>query len=251
VRLLRNMSAARPVFSLFLAHALDTHARHLSEGNRLADSYPIRRDAVELWQTLRVTAGSAVDRSLAWSLFELSKFRRKNDRDALREELRLAAAAVEIFRQVEPLDAPGLGDALYLYADRMLELDQNQEAVTYATESVIYFEDATSNDPKYSLNLIFSLSLASACLACTDGATLALKYAKRAVEVQRGRKDVGDKQYDAHLRKLVMDVLFRATEMDMQEAITWLQELQGLGGGGGMCLFLLFDPQLGELTTDL
>jgi len=242
VRLLRNMSAARPVFSLFLAHALDTHARHLSEGNRLADSYPIRRYAVELWQTLRVTAGSAVDRSLAWSLFELSKFRRKNDRDALREELQLAADAVEIFRQVEPLDAPGLGDALYLYADRMLELDQNQEAVTYATESVIYFEDAASNDPKYSLDLIFSLSLASACLACTDGATLALKYAKQAVEVQRGRKDVGGQQYDAHLRKLLMDVVFRATEMDLEEeASIWLQELQSLGGGG-MCRFSLFNP---------
>jgi hypothetical protein len=242
VKLLRNMSAARPVFSLFLAHALDTHARHLLEGNQQADSYSIRRYAVELWQTLRVTAGSAVDRSLAWSLFELSKFRRRNDRNALREELQLAEDAVEIFRQVEPLDAPGLGDALYLYADRMLELDQNQEAVTYATESVIYFEDAASNDPKYSLDLIFSLSLASACLACTDGATLALKYAKQAVEVQRGRKDVGGQQYDAHLRKLVMDVVFRATEMDLEEeASTWLQELQSLGGGG-MCWFSLFNP---------
>jgi len=231
------MSAARPVFSLFLAHALDTHARHLSEGNRLADSYPIRRDAVELWQTLRVTAGSAVDRSLAWSLFELSKFRRRNDRDALREELQLAADAVEMFRQVEPLDAPGLGDALFLYADRMLELDQNQEAVTYATESIIYFEDAASKDRKYSLDLIFSLSLASACLACTttDGATLALRYAKQAVEVQRGRKDIGGQQYDAHLRKLVMDVVFRATEMDLEEEQSiWLQELQSLGGGEGL-----------------
>jgi len=231
--LLRSMSAARPVFSLFLAHALDTHAHHLSEANRKGDSYSVRQDAVELWQMLRATAGGAVARSLAWSLFELAKFRRKGDRNALREELQLAESAVEVFRNVEPLDAPGLGDALYLYADRMLELDKNQEAVTYAEESVLYFQEASDKDPKYALDLIFSLSLASACLACTERDDYALEYAKRAVEVQRGRIGVGDKQYDAHLRKLLMDVVFRATEMNKQdEAAPWLRELQNLGDSG-------------------
>jgi tetratricopeptide (TPR) repeat protein len=240
--LLRSMSAARPVFSLFLAHALDTHAHHLSEANRKGESYAIRQDAVELWQMLKATAGGAVARSLAWSLFELAKFRRKGDRNALREELRLAENAVEVFRDIEILDAPGLGDALYLYADRMLELDKNQEAVTYAEESVIYFQEATDKDPKYALDLIFSLSLASACLACTERDDYAFEYAKRAVEVQRRRSGVGDKQYDAHFRKLLMDVVFRATEMDKQdEAAPWFQELQSLGGLGGMHPFSLFD----------
>ena len=240
--LLRSMSAARPVFSLFLAHALDIHAHHLSEANRRGDSYSVRQDAVELWQMLKATAGGAVARSLAWSLFELSKFRHKGDRNALREELRLAESAVEVFRDVEPLDAPGLGDALYLYADRMLELDKNQEAVTYAEESVVYFREASDEDPKYALDLIFSLSLASACLACTERDDYAFDYAKRAVEVQHGRMGVGDKQYDAHLRKLLMDVVFRATEMDKQdEAEPWLQELQKLGVSGGMHRFSLFD----------
>jgi hypothetical protein len=240
--LLRSMSAARPVFSLFLAHALDTHAHHLSEANRKGDSYSVRQDAVELWQMLRATAGGAVARSLAWSLFELAKFRRKGDRNALREELQLAESAVEVFRNVEPLDAPGLGDALYLYADRMLELDKNQEAVTYAEESVLYFQEASDKDPKYALDLIFSLSLASACLACTERDDYALEYAKRAVEVQRGRIGVGDKQYDAHLRKLLMDVVFRATEMNKQdEAAPWLRELQNLGDSGGVHPFSLLD----------
>jgi tetratricopeptide (TPR) repeat protein len=232
VTLLRSMSAARPVFSLFLAHALDNHAHNLSEANRKGESYSVRQDAVEHWQTLRATAGGAVARPLAWSLFELSKFRRRGDRNALREELQLAEDAVELFREVEPLDAPGLGDALYLYADRMLELDKNQEAVTYAEESVHCFQEAADKDPKYALDLIFSLSLASACLACTEGAEYAFMYAKRAVEVQRGRIGIGDKQYDAHLRKLLMDVVFRATEMEMQdEAAPWLQELENLTGG--------------------
>ncbi|KAH9964229.1 hypothetical protein BC827DRAFT_1189776 [Russula dissimulans] len=236
VTLLRSVSSTRPAFSLFLAHALDTHAHDLSEANRKGESYSIRRDAVELWQRLKVSARGAIARPLAWSLFELAKFRHSgHNRDLLREELRIAELAVEVFRDVEPLDTRGLGDALYLFADRMLELDRNQEAVTYAEESVLYFREAASEDPKYALDLIFSLSLASSCLACTERADYAFEYAKQAVEVHHGRKAAGvaDEQYTAHLRKLLVDVFFRATEMDIQaEALPWFQELQTLGGLG-------------------
>ena len=241
--LLRNMSVARPVFSLFFAHALDTHAHHLLGAKRIGESYSVRQEAVEHWQALRATAGGAVARPLAWSLFDLAKLRRKDaDRQVLREEFRIAESAVGMFREAEPLDAPGLGDALYLYADRMLELDRNQEAATYAEESVMYFQEA-AKDPKYALDLIFSLSLASACLACTERDGAALEYAKQAVEVQRGRRDVGDPQYDAHLRKLLMDVVFRATEMDRpDEAAPSFEELQSLGGPeDGTQRFSLFD----------
>ena len=243
VTLLRNMSVARPVFSLFLAHALDTHAHHLSEANRNGESYLVRQDAVEHWQTLKATAGGAVARPLAWSLFELAKFRRKGaNRQALHEESRIAESAVEMFREVKPLDAPGLGDALYLYADRMLEVDKQQEASTYAEESVMYFQEAASKDPKYALDLIFSLSLASACLACTERDDAAFEYAKQAVEVQRGRRGVGDPQYDAHLRKLLMDVVFRATEMDRPgDAAPYHEELQSLGSSDGTHQFSLFN----------
>ena len=244
VTLLRSMSVARPVFSLFLAHALDTHAHQLSEANRKGESYSVRQDAVEHWQMLKATADGAVARPLAWSLFDLAKFRRKDaDRQALREEFSIAECAVEMFREAEPLDAPGLGDALYLYADRMLELDKNQEAATYSEESVMYFQEPASKDPKYALDLIFSLSLASACLACTERDDAALEYAKQAVEVQRGRRGVGDPQYDAHLRKLLMDVVFRAMEMDRpDEAAPLFEELQRLGGpADGTQRFSLFD----------
>jgi tetratricopeptide (TPR) repeat protein len=243
VTLLRSMSATRPVFSLFLAHALDTHAHHLSQANRKGESYSVRQNAVKHWQTLKTTAGGAVVRPLAWSLFELAKFRHKgSDRQALNEEFRIAESAVNMFRDVEPLDAPGLGDALYLYADRMLELDKNQEAATYAEESALYFQEAMLKDPKYAIDLIFSLSLASACLACTKRCDAAFEYAKQAVEVQRERGGVGGPKYDAHLRKLLTDVVFRATEMDRQdEAAPWYQELQSLGGSDGTYRFSLFD----------
>ena len=236
VTLLRSMSVARPVFSLFLAHALDTHAHHLSEADRKGDSYSVRQDAVECWQALKATAGGAVARPLAWSLFELAKFHRKGaNRQARYEELKIAESAVEMFREVEPLDAPGLGDALYFYADRMLELGRNQEAATYAEESISYFREAAWEDPKYyALDLIFSLSLASACLACTERDDAAFEYAKQAVEVQHGRGCAGEPQYDAHLRKLLMDVVFRATEMGrVDDAAPWYEELQSLGGSDG------------------
>ncbi|KAI0003778.1 hypothetical protein BJV74DRAFT_486607 [Russula compacta] len=228
VTLLRSISTTRPVFTLFLAHALDTHAHHLSEANRKGESYSTIQNAVELWQTLRVSAPEALVRPLAWALFHLAKFRHKGgDKNALREELRIAEAAVDMFREVEPMDTPGLADALYLFGDRMLELDKNQEAATYAEESVLYFRDASSKDKKYALDLIFSLSLASACLACTDRADDAFEYAKEAVEVQHGRMGVEDGKYVAHLQKLLMDVVYRAIEMEKpEEAAPWLQELQ-------------------------
>ena len=249
VTILRSMSVARPVFSPFLAHALDTHAHHLSEANRKEESYSVRRDAVEHWQTLIATVGGAVARPLAGSLFELAKFRRKGaDRQSLREEFRIAESAVEMFREAEPLDASGLGDALYLYADRMLELDRIQEARTYAEESVLCFRKAASKDPKYALDLIFSLSLASACLACTERDDAALEYAKQAIEFQRGRRGVGDPQYDSQLRKLLMDVVFRAVETDKpDDAAPWYEELQSLGGSGGTHRFSLLISDFDDL----
>jgi len=106
VTLLRIMSVARPVLSLFLAHAPDTHAHHLSQANRKGESYSVRLNAVEHWRTLKTTAGGAVARPLAWSLFELAKFRHKGaDRQALIEESRIAESAVEMFREAEPLEA--------------------------------------------------------------------------------------------------------------------------------------------------
>jgi len=239
VTFLRRMSSTRPVFSLFLAHGLDTHARHLLELKRTGESYSIRRDAVGLWQTLKgpTLPSGAIARPLAWSLVELAKFRHGGrDRDILREDLRNAKLAVDVFRDVEPLDNPGLGEALYLFADRMLELDKNQEAVTYAEESVHYFREAASEDPNFALDLIFSLSLASDCLACTERADYAFEHAKEAVEVHRGRKAAGvaDGVYTAHLRKLLIDVVSRARDLDMEfETLSWYKELQTLGGSVG------------------
>ena len=128
-----------------------------------------------------------------------------------------------------PLDIPGLADALYLFAIRMFELDKNREAATYAEESVQYLWEASAEDPKYALDLIFSLSLASSCLAYTERDEDAFEYAKQAIDVQHGRKGLEDKQYDAHLRRLLMDVVTRSMEINkMHEALPWLQELQAL-----------------------
>jgi tetratricopeptide (TPR) repeat protein len=243
VTLLRDMSATRPAFSLFLAHSLDTHAHHLSEANRKGESYSVRHDAVELWQTLKASAPDPIARPLAWSLFELAKFRHQGgERNVLHEELRIAECAVDVFRGVVPPDVLGLADALYLLADRMLELDKNREAAGYAEESVHYFREASAEDRKYALDLINSLSLASSCLAYTERDKDAFEYAKQSVEVQHMRKGVDDKQYDAHLRWLLMNVVFRSKEMDKEhEAHPWLQELQTLDPSVGTHGFLLFD----------
>ncbi|KAF8506590.1 hypothetical protein F5888DRAFT_1643628 [Russula emetica] len=243
VTLLHGMSATRPVFSLFLAHALDNHARILLQANYKCESHSIRHDAIELWQTLKVSAPNPIARPLAWSLFELSKFRQEGcERNVLREELRIAECAVDVFRGVVPLDIHGLAEALYLFAVRMIELDKNREAATYAEESVQYFREASAEDPKYALDLIFSLSLASSCLAYTERDEDAFEYAKQAVEVQHGRKGLEDKQYDAHLRRLLMDVVTRSMEMDkVHEALPWLQELQALDPSIGTRKFSHFD----------
>jgi tetratricopeptide (TPR) repeat protein len=247
VTLLYAMSATRSVFSLILAHALDNHARILLQANKKCESYYIRHDAIELWQTLKFSAPDPIARPLARSLFELSKFRHEGDeRNVLREELRIAECAVDAFRGVVPLDVPGLADALYLFAVRMLELDKNREAATYAEESVQYFREASAEDPKYALDLIFSLSLASSCLAYTERDEDAFAYAKQAVEVQHERKGLEDKQYDARLRRLLMDVIIRSMEMDkVREALPWLQELQALDPSIGTHKFSHSDRCMG------
>jgi tetratricopeptide (TPR) repeat protein len=231
--LLRTIRIERPVFSLILAHALDIHSHHLMKADRGAESFSTARDAVELWQTLRTFPPGPTMRRLAWSLFHLAKFRQTGgNKNVLNEELRTAETAVTVFREVSPLDVPGLGESLYLYADRMLELDKNREAATYAEESVQCFREARqeeSGKEKYALDLIFSLSLASSCLACTERAGDALEYAKQAVEVQHEREGTADGQNDI-LRRLLMDIMYRATEIDKQEeALPWFEELQRLG----------------------
>ena len=241
VTLFRTASVDRHVFSLFLAHALFTNSHQLSEANRKGESYTTIHETVEIWQTVQISSPVASKRPLAWALFELAKYRHKGaDKQKLRNELQIAETAVSTFRDVSPLDYAGLADALFLYADRMLELDKNRDAATYAEESVQYFREAREDHPqKYALDLIFSLTLASSCLACTERSVDALEYAKQAVEVQHERKGDGDQQYSNHLRKLLMDVVFRSTEMGMQqEAMPWMQELQQLG-----------DPEDGECSV--
>ena len=235
ITLLRSMTATRPIFSLFLAHALDNHAHQLSEANRKGESYSIRYDAVQLWQTLKVSAPGPIARPLAWSLFELAKFRhRGGHKNTLPEELRIAECAVDTFRGVIPLDVAGLADALYLLADRMLELDSNHEAATYAEESIHYFQEATAEDQKYALDLINSLTLASSCLAYTERAEDALEYTKQAVEIQRMRKGAEDKHYDARLRRLLIQVVRRSAEMNRgHEALPLFEELRALDPSGG------------------
>jgi tetratricopeptide (TPR) repeat protein len=232
VTLFRSASVDRHVFSLLLGHALFTNSHHLSEVNRKGESFTTIHEAVEIWQTVQISSPVASKRPLAWALFELAKYRHKGaDKQKLRNELQIAETAVSTFRDVSPPVYAGLADALFLYADRMLELDKNRESATYAEESVQYFREAREETPhKYALDLIFSLSLASSCLACTERSVDALEYAKQAVEVQHERKSDGDPQYTNHLRKLLMDVIFRSTEMGMQQdAMPWMQELQQLG----------------------
>ena len=161
---LRSMNVAHPGFLPFLADALDTHVHHLSRANRKGESYATRQDAVEHWQKLKIIAGDsdAVTRPLAWSLFHLANFRSSDEgKNARREELRLAQSAVDMFRQVVPLDAPDLGEALCHVAARMLDLDDNREAATYAEESIQYFREVSAGDPNYGHDPILSLSIAS------------------------------------------------------------------------------------------
>ena len=251
VVLLRGISVQRPVFSLILAHALDTYSHHLSDVNLNAVSYAIAQEAVELWRAMRPSAPSAITRPLAWALSHLAKFRRQDgDQDALRNELLASESAVGMFREVSPPDAAGLADALYLAADRSFELDKKHEAAFYAEESVQYFREAASQAPdKYALDLIFSLSLASSCLASVARTDDALEYAKQAVEVQRER--MGMVEYDIELRKLLTDVVLRFEEADRQwEALPWFQELQALGETRGTGEVPLSDQQVGCLSME-
>jgi tetratricopeptide (TPR) repeat protein len=233
VTLFRLASIDRPVFSLLLAHALFTNSLHIPEASRKHGSCTNIRQAVEIWKTVHISAPLASKRPLAWALFELAKYRHNgtDNNSILRIEVQIAETAVSTFRDVSPLDYAGLAEALFLYADRKLELNENRDAATYAEESVRYFREARKESPhKYALDLIFSLSLASSCFACTERSVDALNYAKQAVETQRERMSDGDPQYGNHLRKLLMDVVYRCTEMGMQQdALLWIQELQQLG----------------------
>ena len=235
VTLFRSASVDRHVFSLLLAHALSTHSHQLSEANIKSESYSTLHDAVELWQTLQISAPVATKRPLAWALFELAKYRHQDpDKQTLRNELQIAELAVNAFRDVSPSDYAGLADALYLCGRRMLELDNNSDAASCAEESVQYFREARDkSSDKYTVDLIFSLSLASSCLACTERSADALEYAKQAVGVHRERQDNGIAKYDDLLRKLLTDVVYRFMEMGrQQDALPWMQELEQLGMPG-------------------
>ena len=249
VNLLREMNATHPVFSFFLAHALDTHSHQLMEANRNGDSYTARQDAVELWQRLSTSAPGPIARPLALSLFELARFRyRGSDKKTLGESLKIAESAVEMFRTVEPLDGPRLADALYLVADRMFELDRNLEAAADAEESIHYLREASAEDQKYAPDLICSLSLASSCLAFSHRANDALEYSKEAVEIQRGRKAAEDtKLYNVRLGHLLCEVLARATGMDKQhEACPWIEELRSLSQSGDLRELVNFNMRPGD-----
>jgi len=64
-----------------------------------------------------------IARPLAWVAIQTCQFPSLKFPigNTLHEGLKIAESAVEVFREVVPLDAPGLGDALYLVAARMLE----------------------------------------------------------------------------------------------------------------------------------
>ncbi|KAH9012360.1 hypothetical protein EDB85DRAFT_1029406 [Lactarius pseudohatsudake] len=242
VPLLRGISAQRHVFSLILGHVLDTRSRQLLSANQIADSYSVAKEAVELWRALLMSAPGLIRRPLGWALVHQAKFRyRRNRTKAIREELGHAEFAVMLFRLVTPLDGAGLASALYLVADRMRELDERRAAAALAEEAVTRLQELNSKFPNvYSLDLIFSLSLASSCLSSTERASDALKYAKDAVEEQREREEAADVQYSAHLCQLLRDVVLRFTEMGRQEeARPWFEEMQSLGHSG----------EIGELTT--
>ncbi|KAI9439506.1 hypothetical protein H4582DRAFT_1534274 [Lactarius indigo] len=223
VTLLRSISAQRRVFSLILAPVLDTRSQQLLRANQIADSYSVAKEAVEHWRSLLMSAPELIRRPLGWALVHQAKFRhRRSRRKAIREELGHAEFAVMLFRLVTPLDGAGLASALYLVADRMRELDESRAAAALAEEAVTRLRELSSKDPDiYSLDLIFSLSLASSCLSRTERASDALKYAKDAVEEQREREDAD------------------AADVQQEEARPWFEEMQSLGHSG----------EIGELTA--
>ena len=158
-----------------------------------------------------------------------SEGRRTGHQGLLASEL-----AVRMFSEASTLDTGGLADVLCLFSDRLLELDRKHEAAIFSEQSVRYFHKAASQAPeKYTLDLIFSLSLASSCLASVARTDDALEYAKQAVGIQRER--IGAVGYDTQLRKLLTDVVLRFTEAGRQEeALTWIEQLQALGETRGI-----------------
>ena len=252
VTLFRRASVDNHVFSLLLAHALSIHSYQLSKANRRDESYSTIYEAVGLWEKLHLSAPVATKRPLARALFELAKYRHHGADK--RQELGIAEYAVSTFREVLPLDTAGLADALYLCADRMLELDDNRGAAAYAEESVQYFREANDESPnKYTLDLISSLSLASSCLACTERSEYALEYAKQAVELLRERKDDGNVQYHNHLCELLAIVVARFLEMGRRQgALPWVYDLLKTQGDTGENLppyFFLWNPIYVRLRT--
>ncbi|KAH9052704.1 hypothetical protein EDB87DRAFT_377938 [Lactarius vividus] len=167
VSLLRGISARRHVFSLILGHVLDTRSQQLLSANQIADSYSVAKEAVELWRALLMSAPGTIRRPLGRALVHQAKFRhRRSRRKAIREELGHAEFAVMLFRLVTPLDGAGLASALYLVADRMRELDESRAAAALAEEAVTLLQELSSEAPDvYSLDLIFSLSLAGGSAA--------------------------------------------------------------------------------------
>ncbi|KAH9044372.1 hypothetical protein EDB85DRAFT_450842 [Lactarius pseudohatsudake] len=228
VTLFRSASVDRLVFSFWsmpFPSVLTDSRRRIAR-----TSHSTIFESVELWPNLQSFAPVATKRQRAGALYELAKFSRKGaDKRTLRNELQIAQSAVSTFREVSPLDYASLAYGLYLYADRMLELNKN--AATYFEESVQYFPEVREGSPQtYAVGLIFSLSLASSRLACTGRCADALEYAKHAVEVQHERSSDGDAQYVKHLRQLLMGVVFRSTEIGRREdALPWMQEMHQLG----------------------
>ena len=82
VTLFRRASVDRHVFSLLLANALFANSHQLSEANRKGESYTTIHEAVEIWQTVQISAPVASKRPLAWALFELAKYRQQRRRQA-------------------------------------------------------------------------------------------------------------------------------------------------------------------------
>jgi len=116
----------------------------------------------------------------------------------------------------------------------MHEMDEIRDAAAFTEESIKRLQELSSEAPDmYSLDLTFSLSLASSCLTRTEQVSDALNYAKGAVEEQCDREDEADAQYDAHLRQLLRDIVLCLTEMGRQEEVqAWFEEMTSLGQPG-------------------
>jgi hypothetical protein len=185
-------------FPSFWPNALFTNSHHFSEANSKCESYLTIHEAVEPWQALqrcRCETAPGLGTSRAGEVLQY----------CTATKVPTSNNAIT-FCEVSPLDYAGLADAQYTYADRVpvLELDNNRDAATYAEESVQCFREAKGESPdKYALDFIFSLSLASSCLACTELGVDALEQAKQAVKVLHRGKGDRDPQYNNHFRRLL------------------------------------------------